>query len=77
MPRIGTKIEDWKSIDIESNSIEFKKIIEQYKAQTLKIYKGGGDLAIEKQHKKGRLTARERVDYLKDSNTNILASCHK
>ena len=72
MPRIGTKTEDWKSIDIESNSIEFKKIIEQYKAQTLKIYKGGGDLAIEKQHKKGRLTARERVDYLKDSNTNIL-----
>ena len=72
MPRIGTKTEDWKSIDIESNSIEFKKIIEQYKAQTFKIYKGGGDLAIEKQHKKGRLTARERVDYLKDSNTNIL-----
>ncbi len=72
MPTIGTKIEQWKSIDVESNSTEFKKILDKHKVQTSKIYKGGGDLAIEKQHKKGRLTARERIDYLKDSDTSIL-----
>jgi len=72
MPLIGRKTEDWGNIDIESNAIEFRKILDYYKTQSDIIHKGGGDIAIEKQHKKGRLTARERVDYLKDSNSEIL-----
>ncbi|WP_020530573.1 acyl-CoA carboxylase subunit beta [Flexithrix dorotheae] len=31
-----------------------------------KVYLGGGNKKIESQHKKGKLTARERIDYLKD-----------
>ncbi|SVE47067.1 uncharacterized protein METZ01_LOCUS499921, partial [marine metagenome] len=72
MSSIGTKTEDWKNINIDSNSIEFKKILDHYKVQAEIIYKGGGDFSIEKQHKKGRLTARERIDYLKDSDADIL-----
>ena len=33
---------------------------------------GGGNKKIEKQHKKGKLTARERIEYLKDTDANFL-----
>ena len=72
MSIIGTKVEDWKNIDVNSNEKEFSKIIDNLNANISKIQKGGGSLAIEKQHKKGRLTARERIDYLKDPKTEIL-----
>ena len=72
MSLIGSKKENWKNINLVSNEIEFKKLVTYYNSQTQSIRKGGGDLAIEKQHKKGRLTARERIDYLKDSGSDIL-----
>ncbi|QCX38846.1 acyl-CoA carboxylase subunit beta [Aureibaculum algae] len=34
------------------------------------VYNGGGKKRIEKQHAKGKLTARERIDYLLDNNSN-------
>jgi acetyl-CoA carboxylase carboxyltransferase component len=34
-----------------------------------KIYEGGGKKRIEKEHEKGKMTARERVDYLLDKDT--------
>jgi 3-methylcrotonyl-CoA carboxylase beta subunit len=37
-----------------------------------KIKEGGGKAAIEKQHQKNKLTARERIDYLIDHNSNFL-----
>ena len=36
-----------------------------------KIRQGGGTIAIEKQHNKGRLTARERVEHLIDPNSDF------
>ena len=36
------------------------------------INKGGGKASIQKQHDKGRLTARERIDYLIDENTTFM-----
>jgi acetyl-CoA carboxylase carboxyltransferase component len=38
----------------------------------LKVYKGGGDSRIEKHHAKGKLTARERIEYLLDSKKNTI-----
>jgi len=37
-----------------------------------KVYLGGGEKKIASQHKKGKLTARERIDYLLDDNTEFL-----
>ena len=35
------------------------------------IRQGGGVIAIERQHSKGRLTARERIKHLIDSNSTF------
>ena len=72
MSIIGSKVEEWRKIDIESNEKEFLKIIGDLNKNVSEIVKGGGDIAIAKQHKKGRLTARERIDYLKDAQTKVL-----
>ena len=71
MSKIGTRIEDWKKIDISSNEQSFNQIIKDYNEKISNLLRGGGEKYIEKQHKKGRLTARERIDYLKDSSTDI------
>ena len=46
---------------------KFKKLEEQ----TREAMKGGGEERIEKQHKAGRLTARERIDLLLDPNSFV------
>ena len=72
MSIIGKKIEDWSNIDTQSNYSEFKKIIDDLRCNKSNILKCGGDISVSRQHKKGRLTARERIDYLKDSQSKIL-----
>ena len=41
------------------------------KALKTKINSGGGDIAIAKQHKKGKLSARERLNLLFDAGTFV------
>ncbi len=72
MSIIGKKIEDWSNINTESNHSEFKIIIDNLRKNKSNILKCGGDVSIQRQHKKGRLTARERIDYLKDSQSEVL-----
>lgn len=43
-----------------------KELIEELNTRLVKIYKGGGDKAAAKQKEKGKMLARERVDYLLD-----------
>ncbi len=43
-----------------------RELVEEVRASEAQIRKGGGDKAIERQHAKGRLTARERVELLVD-----------
>ncbi len=42
------------------------------KQQLLKVYKGGGTKNIEKHHEKGKMTARERIEFLLDKNSNSI-----
>jgi len=42
------------------------------KKKLLKVYKGGGVTKIEKHKAKGKLTARERINYLFDKNSNSI-----
>lgn len=59
--------------------IEFNKNEDQYKQLIFKLNKrleqiklGGGEKKIESHHKKGKLTARERIDYLRDEGSKFL-----
>ena len=48
----------------------FDKINELYDRKEI-INLGGGDARIEKQHDKGKMTARERIDMLLDEDTFV------
>ena len=55
-----------KSPDFEKNTRRIIDLLTQIKNEEQKIREGGGAKAIESQHKKGRLTARERIEKLID-----------
>jgi 3-methylcrotonyl-CoA carboxylase beta subunit len=55
-----------KSPDFAKNSRKVVDLITQIKNEEIQISQGGGAKAIESQHKKGRLTARERIAKLID-----------
>lgn len=61
-------------MDIEFNKNEdaLKQLSFQLKTKLKKIYLGGGEKNIAKQHEKGKLTARERIDYLIDEGSEFL-----
>src|SRR5687767_6321017 len=61
-------------MDIEFNKNEdaLKQLSFQLKTKLAKIYLGGGESRIKAQHAKGKLTARERIDYLIDENSEFL-----
>ena len=70
MSEIGTKIEEKDSTKINHNA--FSKMIDRMNQLSDTIDKGGGKVAYERQHSKGRLTVRERIDNLIDSDTVFL-----
>jgi len=60
-----------KSPDFEKNSQRMVELLTAIKTEEDKIRQGGGPKAIESQHKKNRLTARERVNALIDRGTHF------
>ena len=56
-------------IDLEKSKNEdsMKLLISRLNHRLERIKLGGGEAKIEKQHKKGKMTARERIDYLIDN----------
>ena len=61
-------------MDINFNKNEdFNKLqLAQLKKRLLKVYKGGGDTRVEKHREKGKLTARDRINYLFDKNSHSI-----
>ena len=49
-----------------------KLLLSELKKRLLKTYKGGGENRITKQHEAGKLTARERIEYLLDADSNVI-----
>lgn len=49
-----------------------KLLISEMNQKLQQVYLGGGKKKIEKQHAKGKLSARERIDYLKDDGADFL-----
>lgn len=61
-------------MDLEFNKNEDlnKQLIFDLNKKLKKIYLGGGEARIEKEHAKGKLTARERIAYLTDKEAEFL-----
>src|SRR5947209_6370470 len=62
---LATKV-DPSSLRFESNMRALADLVAQIRNQEEIIREGGGPKAIENQHSKGRLTARERISQLAD-----------
>jgi 3-methylcrotonyl-CoA carboxylase beta subunit len=60
-----------KSPEFEKNTRRMIDLVTQIKNEEEQIQQGGGAKAIESQHKKGRLTARERIAKLIDRETQF------
>lgn len=59
-------------LDFNKNEDAFKQLLSQLKVKSEKVKEGGGPEKIEKHHNKGKLTARERIAYLSDDNSDFL-----
>jgi 3-methylcrotonyl-CoA carboxylase beta subunit len=57
--------------EFEKNTRRMVSLVTEIKNQEMEIQQGGGPKAIESQHKKSRLTARERISRLIDSHTHF------
>ena len=65
---LATKV-DPASLRFESNMRALADLVAQIRNEEEKIREGGGPKAIENQHSKSRLTARERINLLADAGT--------
>lgn len=59
-------------IEFNKNDDQMRQLIFQLNTKLKKVKLGGGEKKIESQHKKGKLTARERIDYLIDNPEDFL-----
>jgi acetyl-CoA carboxylase carboxyltransferase component len=55
-------------LSFNKNEDAMKLLVSEVRQRWEKVSLGGGRAAIEKQHEKNKLTARERIEYLRDSN---------
>lgn len=59
-------------LEFNKNEDQLKQLCSQLKARAKKTKLGGGEKKIDEQHQKGKLTARERIDYLIDKDSYFL-----
>ncbi len=59
-------------INFNKNEDHNKLLVSGLKKKLVKVKLGGGQKRIDKHHEKGKLTARERIDYLLDKNTDSI-----
>ncbi|MFA6277575.1 MAG: acyl-CoA carboxylase subunit beta [Pedobacter sp.] len=60
------------NIEFNKNEDVNKQLVYELKTRLKKIYAGGGEKNAAKQKQKGKLLARERIDYLRDKDTEFL-----
>ena len=58
--------------DFETNKQANQQLVKQLTEKLKKVYLGGGEKKIADQHQKGKLTARERIAALIDTDTEFL-----
>ena len=55
-------------LEFNKNDDVMRLLISQLEQKLNKVYLGGGKSRIDKMHEQGKMTARERIDYLLDDN---------
>ena len=61
-----------KELEYNRNEDQFKQLLFQLQHKATQTKLGGGEKKIQDQHQKGKLTARERIDYLLDKESDFL-----
>lgn len=59
-------------LDFNLNEDKMRLAVDELKNKLSKIYLGGGQKKIDSEHKKGKLTARERINYLLDKDSEYI-----
>ncbi|MGB5609881.1 acyl-CoA carboxylase subunit beta [Eudoraea sp.] len=59
-------------INFNKNEDQNKLLVSELKKRLVNVKLGGGKIRIEKQHELGKMTARERIDYLLDDKSNSI-----
>lgn len=59
-------------INFNKNEDTMRLLVSEMESKLAKIHLGGGQKRIDKQHAQGKLTARERIEYLLDADTEHL-----
>jgi 3-methylcrotonyl-CoA carboxylase beta subunit len=59
-------------LEFHKNEDHLKQLVSQLNAKAARTKLGGGEKKIEEQRQKGKLTARERIEYLTDRNSTFL-----
>ncbi|MCZ8353275.1 MAG: acyl-CoA carboxylase subunit beta [Cyclobacteriaceae bacterium] len=61
-----------KELEFNRNEDQYKQLVFQLQHKVKKVKLGGGEKKISEQHQKGKLTARERIQYLLDHQSDFL-----
>jgi 3-methylcrotonyl-CoA carboxylase beta subunit len=61
-----------KELEFNKNEDQYKHLLHSLHVKATTIKLGGGEKKIGEQHQKGKLTARERIEYLTDRGTEFL-----
>ncbi|MBV8298019.1 MAG: methylcrotonoyl-CoA carboxylase, partial [Candidatus Eremiobacteraeota bacterium] len=71
MSTLATRIDN-RSADFERNAAAMAALVDDLRAHLARVRGGGGPQAVERHRKRGKLTARDRVDRLIDPGTAFL-----
>ena len=61
-----------KDLEFNKNEDQYKHLLHQLHVKVTTTKLGGGEKKIAEQHQKGKLTARERIQYLTDKGSEFL-----
>jgi len=61
-----------KELEFNKNEDQYKHLLHQLHVKSTTVKLGGGEKKIAEQHQRGKLTARERIEYLTDRETEFL-----
>ena len=61
-----------QNLEFNKNEDEYKLILSSLRRKLHDVHQGGGQKKIDKEHGKGKLTARERIEYLTDKGSEFL-----
>ena len=61
-----------EELEFNMNEDIMKQLISKMNRKFAKVELGGGQKKIDKQHQKGKMIARERIDFLRDPKSNFI-----